>query len=271
MTGIGPSGSGAGSGRPPSWRLPPGVDGPLWDYAASDRLAADESTYFEGHPLLEADARFLVERFVEPGPLADLGCGNGRLALRFARLGFPVVAVDLSRPSLAALASKAAADGLPILPVRADLCRLGALPSDHFTYALAMFSTFGMIRGAPARRLAVAEASRLLRPGGRLALHAHNSWDQARDPQGLRWLLADFALRCLRHPEFGDRRMTYRGIPNLAVHLYRWPELLADLRSAGLVVEETIALDSRTARPIGGPRWLHGWRAGGWIVVARKG
>src|SRR5438309_1809746 len=84
----------------PRCRLPDGVNASLWQYTHEERLADTEDEYFHDHPLFEADARALEARFVEPGPLVDLGCGAGRLSLRFARRGFPVVAVDLSRPML---------------------------------------------------------------------------------------------------------------------------------------------------------------------------
>jgi SAM-dependent methyltransferase len=255
---------------PPSWRLPEGVNAALWRYAHTPRLAADEDDYFRGHPLFEADARSLDERFTSPGRLVDLGSGAGRLALRFAGRGFDVTAVDLSRPMLRVVASKAAAEGLAIRPVAANLCRLGCFRDGSFDYALSMFSTLGMIRGASARRRALAEACRILRPGGRLALHAHNRWLNLRDPQGRLWLLAQGARAILGRPDLGDRRMTYRGIPGMVVHLYSWPELRRDVRGAGFRIDEVIPIDAVRARPIQFPRLAHGLRAGGWIVFASR-
>ncbi|HWE40441.1 MAG TPA: class I SAM-dependent methyltransferase [Isosphaeraceae bacterium] len=255
---------------PPSWRLPEGVNAALWLYTHTPRLAEDEDDYFRGHPLFEADARALDERFMTPGRLVDLGCGAGRLALRFARRGFDVTAVDLARPMLRAVVSKAAAEGLSIRAVAANLCRLGCFPDDTFDYALSMFSTLGMIRGASARRRALAEAFRLLRPGGRLALHAHNRWLNLRDPQGRLWLLGQGFKAILRRPDLGDRRMTYRGIPGMEVHLYSWPELRRELRGVGFHVDEVIPIDAVRARPIRFPRLAHGLRAGGWIAFASR-
>ena len=77
---------------PPAWRLPEGVNPPLWEYLNTPRLAAEEDAYFAGHPLFEADARALDERLRTPGRLIDLGCGAGRHAARFASRGFEVVA-----------------------------------------------------------------------------------------------------------------------------------------------------------------------------------
>ncbi len=60
---------------------------------------------------------------IEPaGPLADLGCGSGVLAIAAAKLGFaPVVALDHEPESVAATAENAAANGVAIEVARADL------------------------------------------------------------------------------------------------------------------------------------------------------
>ncbi len=206
----------------PNWRLPEGVDRPLWVYAHSHALAEDEERYFEGHPLLEADQRVLFERFRTPGRLIDLGCGAGRSSLAFANSGFQVVSVDLSQPMLRRLFSRASEAGLGVQPVRANLCRLNCFKTESFDYAISMFSTLGMIRGKTFRRDALCEAFRILRSKGQLALHAHNLWLNLRDPQGRAWLLSH-AFQSLASPsKAGDRSMTYRGVPGMHVHLFQW-------------------------------------------------
>jgi len=256
---------------PPSWRLPEGVNAPLWEYLHTPRLAAEEDAYFVDHPLFDADARALDERFQTPGRLIDLGCGAGRHALRFASRGFDVAAVDLSRAMLEVVGRKAREAGTSLLTVEANLCDLGCFPSDCFDYALSMFSTLGMIRGREPRRRALRETYRVLRPGGRLALHAHNIWLNLRDPQGRRWLLGQAGrLFGRRRGEFGDRRMTYRGIPGMEVHLYRWGELKSNLRQAGFRIDEVIPLDEVSAAPIPNPRRFPTLRAGGWFVFASR-
>lgn len=255
---------------PPSWRMPQGVDPPLWEYLHTPRLAAEEDAYFADHPLFEADATAVDRRFTAPGRLIDLGCGAGRHAVRFASRGFEVVAVDLSQTMLEIARAKAEQAGDALLGVQANLCDLGCLPDARFDYALSMFSTLGMIRGRDARRRALGEAFRILRPGGRLALHAHNLWLNLRDPQGRRWLLGQTRRWITRSGELGDRRMTYRGIPGMEVHLYRWAELKRDLNMAGFVIDEVVPLDEVTAQPIPRPDWLPSLRAGGWFVFAHR-
>ncbi len=255
---------------PPSWQLPEGVNGSLWEYVHSPRLAEEEDDYFQGHPLFRTDARVLDERFTHPGPLVDLGCGTGRHALRFARRGFPVVAVELSRPMLMKVQARSESEGLSVLGVQANLCRLGCLPSRSFSYALSMFSTMGMIRGQKARAEALGEIGRILEPKGRLAIHVHNFWLNLHDKQGRAWLFEQGMKAIGRRPGVGDRTMTYRGIPGMEVHLYRWGELKRDLHKAGLRIDEVLPIDAIHAEPIRLPWLAHSVRAGGWIVFASR-
>jgi SAM-dependent methyltransferase len=256
---------------PPAWQLPEGVDAPLWQYTHTPRLAAEEDAYFAEHPMFRADVQALDERFVTPGRLVDLGCGAGRLAIHFARRGFSVAAIDLSRPMLEMVGHKAQAEGVDLLRVESNLCRLGGFADASFDYALSMFSTLGMIRGREPRRRALAEACRILRPGGRLALHAHNLWLNLRDRQGRTWLLKQAWRAVFAREDLGERRMTYRGIPGMRVHLYRWGELKRELRHAGFRIDEVLPIDEVSAEPIPNPWLAHGLRAGGWIVFASRG
>jgi ubiquinone/menaquinone biosynthesis C-methylase UbiE len=255
---------------PPAWRLPEGIDAPLWEYTHTSRLAAEEDAYFADHPLFQADERALDERFVEPGRLVDLGCGTGRHGLRFAARGFSVTAVDLSRPMLLMVNAKAAERGIELATVQSNLCRLGCFPDEVFDYALSMFSTLGMIRGRESRRRALGEARRILRRGGRIALHVHNFWLNLRDPQGRRWLCSQAWPAFFDRAILGDRRMSYRGISGMKVHLYRWGELKRELRGAGFQIHEVLPLDEVSAAPIAAPWFVHSLRAGGWIVFATR-
>ena len=131
-----------------------------------------------------------------------------------------------------------------------------------------MFSTLGMIRGRKSRHRALGEAWRILRPGGRMALHVHNFWLNLRNPQGRRWLFSQAWPACFDRANLGDRRMNYRGIAGMKVHLYRWGELKRELRGAGFKIQEVLPLDEVSSASIGAPWFAHSLRAGGWIVFA---
>ena len=64
--------------------------------------------------------------------------------------------------------------------------------------------------------------------------------------------------------------MTYRGMAGMRVHLYRCSELKGELRDAGFRIDEVLPLDQVSAAPIAAPWFAHGFRAGGWIVFARR-
>ena len=64
--------------------------------------------YDEDHPLIEQWARSLG------GPLLDLACGTGRMALRMAELGYQVTGVDITPEMIEWARQKAAKQGLSI-------------------------------------------------------------------------------------------------------------------------------------------------------------
>ena len=209
-------------------------------------------------------------RFVEPGRLVDLGCGAGRHSLRFAARGFTVTSVDLSRPMLELVSMKAAERGVELSTVQLNLCRLGCFPDQVFDYALSMFSTLGMIRGREPRRRRWSKRGGSVGLAAGSALHVHNFWLNLRDSQGRRWLWSQVRPALFDRASLGDRRMIYRGITGMKVHLYRWGELKRELRGAGLAIEEVLPLDEVSAALIDTPWFAHSIRAGGWIVFAKR-
>lgn len=98
----------------------------------------------------------------------DVGAGTGRLALHLAELVGPegdVVAVDPLADRVALARSRASAN-LQVAQARAE--DLGAYPDAHFD-AVVLNSVLHWIADQPT---ALAEAWRVLRPGGRLAVNS---------------------------------------------------------------------------------------------------
>ncbi|MCU0864697.1 MAG: bifunctional 2-polyprenyl-6-hydroxyphenol methylase/3-demethylubiquinol 3-O-methyltransferase UbiG [Planctomycetes bacterium] len=96
----------------------------------------------------------------------DLGCGGGLLAVPLARAGAAVVGVDVARQALRAAHERRAERLLPIagdlhaVPIRSECAELVLLAD--------------VLEHIAAPDLAVAEAARLLRPGGHLFVNTIN-------------------------------------------------------------------------------------------------
>jgi len=243
----------------------------LWEYSQSEHIAYDYDEFFAFNSLFDFDAEVIDRHLVRPGLVVDLGCGTGRAIVRLARRGFPCLAVDLSTYMLEVVGNKAAEESLPIFRVQADMTQMGWLRDASAEYCLSLFSTLGMVRGRPMRQHVLREVRRILKPRGLLVLHVHNWWFNLLDAAG-RAAIARSLVRRLwkRDEELGDRFFDYRGIPRMFLHLFTHSELTADLRAAGLVIEEMIPLALTRDRPLEKPWWFGRIRANGWIVVARR-
>jgi ArsR family transcriptional regulator len=121
-----------------------------------------------------------------PLDVADLGCGEGYLALEAARWARKVVAIDRSAEVLAR--AKALAERRRVANVTWKKGELDRLPIEDRSIDVALVSQALHHAADPAR--ALGEAVRILRDGGRvlvLDLRAHDeAW--VRDKLGDRWL-----------------------------------------------------------------------------------
>ncbi|GAA4505630.1 demethylmenaquinone methyltransferase [Hymenobacter ginsengisoli] len=168
-------------------------------------------------------------RWPTAGPVAvvDLMAGGAELwAPLHQRLGsrLALTAVDFSA-SMLARAARRAAPGLT--PLQADALATG-MPSGA---AAAVTCAFGLKTLAPAAYPALAaEAARLLRPGGQLALLEFDlpaqPWVRAAMLTYLRLLPATLRHVC---PEAAG----HAALPRYACLGVRWPAVLAALREAG--------------------------------------
>jgi SAM-dependent methyltransferase len=256
---------------PADWQLPPGVSREVWDYLHDSTLARTYDESLAGAPLLDLDLKFVERHLATPGSVIDLGCGTGRAAVPLAQRGFRVTAVDLSEPMLRVAGEKAAAAGVTVHRLKANIVALDGLRDGTFDAALCLFSTLGMVAAPDARRRAVAEAYRLLRPGGMFVLHVHNRWHHGRTKTGRRWLARDLWCSVRGRPDAGDWHMEHHsGQTGWAMHLFTRREVVALLRWAGFAVVEVLPVglepDGRLRRP-----WLlGGLRAYGFLVAARR-
>jgi len=102
------------------------------------------------------------------GPILDLGCGTGRVALDLARRGRSTHGLDLDPELVAAFNARAAAAGLPASGTSGD-ARDFAL-EEEFSIVLAPMQLIQLLH-SPAERIACLRcARRHLQPGGMVAL-----------------------------------------------------------------------------------------------------
>jgi SAM-dependent methyltransferase len=221
--------------------------------------------------LFRFDEQVLARYFDRPGLVVDLGSGTGRALIPLARRGFRALAVDLSRPMLKLVGRKAAAERLPVARLQANLVQLDCLRDESADYCTCLFSTLGMIRGRKNRQQVLDHARRILKPGGRFVLHAHNVWFGLFDAVSRRWLAGQLWCSLLgADTQLGDKFFDYRGIPKMFLHTFTQRELVRAVRRAGFHLQELIPLAVTRQRPLPHPWFFGSLRANGWIAVCER-
>jgi len=104
------------------------------------------------------------------GPVLDLGCGTGRIALPMAAAGMHVLAVDRSQPMLDAMMRKSSAWPArgAVWPVAMDMARLGL--RGRFAVVICAFSSFAYLVDDDDRARMLASVTAALAEGGRLLM-----------------------------------------------------------------------------------------------------
>lgn len=181
--------------------------------------------------------------------VVELGCGTGYVSSWLARAGARPVGVDISREQLATARAMQTEFGLRFPLLLADAERL---PLADSVFDLAV-SEYGASLWCDPYRW-IAEAARVLRPGGRLVF-------LRRSPLfGLCAQVDGPVEAVLRRPQFGLR--TVGGEAGVEFHLAHG-EMIRLLRSLGLVVEDLIEIQAprpahRDYQDVSAD-WAHRW------------
>ena len=112
------------------------------------------------------------------GSILDAGCGDGRIAIRLAKRGFRVIAVDVDPDQIRRAAARAAQAGVAIDLRTAPIQAL--VLEEPVDVVLLWFNTFGFLddEGNAAVLDRVASS---LRPGGAVIIDTLNRWAVERD------------------------------------------------------------------------------------------
>jgi SAM-dependent methyltransferase len=196
------------------------------------------------------------------GPVAELGAGTGRVALRLARNGHEVTAVDAEEPLLAALRERAAADGLQVDTVCADARRL-ALDA-AFGAVLAPMQLVHLLGGPEGRVAMLVAARRHLQPGGTFAaalladaatwipfepasaplpdVLERDGWVYSSQPTEVAAVPGGMEIRRLRQTVSPDGELT-EAADAIRLDSVTADEFEVEARAAGLVARERIEID----------------------------
>lgn len=150
------------------------------DPCGSGHAEAEEGTA-EFYAQVEA-ARVALEPFIAQyagfdrsrgEKVLEIGCGLGTDLIRFARAGAQVTGIDLTEHSVELVRKRLELEGLEGRIERADA---ESLPFDAGGFDHVY--SWGVLHHTPNTDRAIAEALRVLRPGGRLTimLYARHSW-----------------------------------------------------------------------------------------------
>ena len=197
--------------------------------AGSLFVEAYDAFYSSSRPQIAYDVAF-YERVAREvgGPVLELACGTGRIALPLAKAGLHVTGVDRSEAMLAIARSKLAA--LPasvqerLILVNQDMSALDL--GQRFGFVLVPFRSFQALLTIDLQRKSLEAIRRHLEPAGRLALHLF-------DPR-LDWLIdSHIALPGLSgtHPETGRRylgeilRTNFDHLNQIRRDLWRYAEI----------------------------------------------
>ncbi|MBV2356763.1 methyltransferase domain-containing protein [Streptomyces sp. J2-1] len=184
----------------------------------------------------------------------ELGCGAGQWSRALAAEGADVVGFDLSEAQLAAAAGAMGAARYPLVQGAAE-----QLPFAAESFDL-VFCDFGGLSWAPPH-LAVPQAARVLRRGGRLVFNVAGPWFEACCDEA-----AGRVTTTLQRDYFGLDTIAEDEDQGATSYQLTYGDWVRVLRGAGLVIDDLVEPRPERGTPNGynetdPPDWAHRWPA----------
>lgn len=152
-------------------------------YQAEHQIPVDAAHY---GPFLPSEAELGLLGDVAGLRILELGCGGGQCSIAFARQGASAVGIDLSDEQIAFARRLAVEQGVHVRFEQGDAADLSRFAAASFDL---VFSAYAL-QYVPAIEQCLAEAARVLAPGGRLAFSLDHPlrevfWDEDADEDSL--------------------------------------------------------------------------------------
>lgn len=214
--------------------------------------AAEEDRLAQGPFLLEAlRTRELIERYAPAAPstVVDIGGAAGAYALWLADAGYTVHLLDAAGRLVAEARRRSAAAARPLASCEVGDARSTPFPDSSADIVLLLGPLYHL-PSADDRARALAEASRVLKPGGLLFAAAISRWASALD--GLaRDLFQDAAFAAIVEEDLrtGQHRNPTGRLDYFTTAYFHRPEdFQAEISGSGLLVEGLFGIE--------GPGWM---------------
>lgn len=209
-----------------------------------------------------------------PARVLDCGGGPGRYAIELARQGYQVTLFDLSAGNLALAQQKAAEAGAPLAGFeQGTALNLNRFAAGNFDAVLLLGPLYHLLE-AEERALALAEATRVLRPGGpllaafisRYAAHRDAAVNYPTEPVDIPGLYEEIERSGKLPPSPADP-------PTFSAYFTHPSEVAPACWAAGLEVDQVLGLEGFVSivedgvNALSGPAW-DWWVEANWRVAA---
>jgi SAM-dependent methyltransferase len=138
----------------------------VWDYEAAKRYDTPGKGMFAPEVLDPTVSR--LAELAGDGPVLEFGIGTGRVAVPLAARGVRVAGIELSRPMIDQLRTKADEATIPV--VLGDMATAGSPRPGKYTLVYLVFNTISNLLAQAEQVACFHNAARHLKPGGRFVI-----------------------------------------------------------------------------------------------------